>query len=280
MSPAVWCRRWAVALALAAGFLAASAAGAGVSELAAEVTAGEMDYEVIVTIANRDRENAVRGVVISAASPPTYLSGLRFEPSRIEEVAPGVSREVTLRFGVDENAPDGAEERLELDVAAAQGLLAPGRLRLLLTIRAGSDDEGPAVAGDGDDSDGEGPDRAFFVIKVEGTGFTPHWAGASHVMAGAHERIIVLQRDRDLRARLLELLAGYDRDICEITNPRGFIRTNESPQIWNAGPQITVTDGPFETEYEARSEADLNTWSSSSSKGPGLGKLKKAAGCG
>jgi len=254
--------------------------GQGVeNRLSAEVDAGVQDYSVTIRVENRDPDNPLRGVRIETVDSPRYLTDLRVTPSRMAEIGPGASQEVRVRFGVNKQAPDGAEETVELRATSSEGILSPTDLRLSFAIRA-QDREHDADADQGDDDRQGRPDRVYFVIKVEGTGFTPHWAGASHLMSGAHARVIGLERDQDPQKWLEAILAGYDHDICEIVNPRGFIRTNEPPQIWNAGPKITVLDGPFLSEWEAKKAADLNTWQSSSSKGPSLGKLKKAAGCG
>jgi hypothetical protein len=113
---------------------------------------------------------------------------------------------------------------------------------------------------------------------VEGEGYVPHWAGASFVLAGADEEIFRLNRDQDPVAELRAYHARLLGDLCRMDIP-GMPGAFKRPMVWNAGPQITVLDGPIVDAKELASITLSDTWKRLRDDGPNIYELKKQAGC-
>ena len=154
--------------------------------------------------------------------------------------------------------------------------------RIPFTIEGDGDDNAATTdRGDGSEtSQGEQelPEYVWFIISIEGSGYVPHYAGGSYITDGLSEHWFRLNRDQDLKTLLLEKLAGYDRDICEIGIP-AIPGLHKSPVIWNTGPQISVVDGPFIGRSDAGNREMKDTWKFSDQDGPSLSEIKKEAGC-
>ncbi len=140
-------------------------------------------------------------------------------------------------------------------------------------------DDLAAITGRNKDG-GPGPASAFFVVKLSGSGFIPHWAGGSYEVSGSDQTIFELRRDDDLQGALSAYLASSIPDVCEIKNPGGFIEKRARPTIWNAGPQLTVMCGPFFDRAHIDEGMVNNLWKDLRDDAPHLGELRKRAGCG
>lgn len=95
-----------------------------------------------------------------------------------------------------------------------------------------------------DDQDDQGKkkvDKLYVVFRVEGNGFTPHWAGASYRMSGYDQVLVVINRSAETpeqrRVALRNLLLG---NACDIKNPPGFVWKQGRPMIWDGGPVVTT----------------------------------------
>lgn len=250
------------------------------AELTGTVEAGLADYRFTITVRNADEGKPLRRVAVVLRSKPRYLANVRIEPARIVEVAPGASRDVSVRFDVREDAPTGAEETLIFRLSATEGVIDRPEVRVRLAIGAATareraDDTGAA-------SEGRPlPEEVYLLINVAGSGYVPHWDGGSYHLSGNNDEVFVVRRGEDpitaLRAYRERLLG----DPCErrISGTPGLVGR---PTFWNAGPQITVLDaGPFVTYSEARYHQELeDDWQRLSRDGPSFGELKKGAGCG
>lgn len=124
-----------------------------------------------------------------------------------------------------------------------------------------------------------GPKSAFFIVKVAGSGYIPHWAGGSYEVTGSDQFIFELKRDEDLQGKLTTYLSTIIPDICAIKNPGGMISKNARPTVWNAGPQLTVTCGPFFDPKNIDKSMVRNDWKDIRDDAPHLGELRKRAGC-
>jgi hypothetical protein len=187
----------------------------------------------------------------------------------------------TFSFKVDPDkfAPGGAY-RVHVSFAELdRQLTIPFRVRAREEATAAAqEDAGGGGAAGGPDGEGSRPPHVYFVVKVEGRGYVPHWGGASFVLAGTGEEVFRLNRDQDL---VTELQAYHDRllgDLCRMDIP-GMPGAYKRPMIWNAGPQITVVDGPVVDGRELESIRLSDTWKRVRDDGPNLYELKKQAGC-
>ncbi|WP_269580767.1 hypothetical protein [Roseibium sp. Sym1] len=124
-----------------------------------------------------------------------------------------------------------------------------------------------------------GPASAFFVVKVAGSGFIPHWAGGSYEVTGSDQFVFELKRDEDLQGKLGTYLSSIMFDVCEIRNPGGMIAKNARPGIWNAGPQLSVVCGPFFDTVHIDKSMIFSQWKNLRDDAPSLGELKERAGC-
>jgi hypothetical protein len=136
-----------------------------------------------------------------------------------------------------------------------------------------------AAAEDSSEAERSLPNQAYFVISIKGSGFSPHWAGASYVQSGLHEEVFVLKRGDDLQT---QLQAYHDRllgNVCEIITPPGTIAKDTPPQIWDTGPLITVVEGPYSDAEQLAQREFMETWKTKREDGPSLGRLREDAGC-
>ena len=134
---------------------------------------------------------------------------------------------------------------------------------------------------DGTKDDKKAPDIAYFVIKVEGSGYIPHFSNGSWERTGAHEESLTLRKDESLRNALKARREKYLGKPCKMSGPVVGAGAQELPTFWNAGPMITVTAGPFLNTSELYRYTQIDrTWKKLNKEGPSLNELKKASGCG
>ncbi|WP_417676824.1 hypothetical protein [Roseibium sp.] len=124
-----------------------------------------------------------------------------------------------------------------------------------------------------------GPKSAFFIVKVAGSGFIPHWAGGSYEVTGSDQFVFEVKRDEDLKSKLTTYLSTIIPDICAMKNPGGMISKQARPAIWNAGPQLTVVCGPFFDPKNIDKSMVHADWQDFRDDAPHLGELRKRAGC-
>jgi hypothetical protein len=148
------------------------------------------------------------------------------------------------------------------------------RLKLLRRLRD-TPCQCPTAPG-GSAGGGPGPGEVFFVIRVEGSGFVRRAAEATAVVSGSHEERFALRRDQDLRAELDAYRKRLARGPCDAG---GVLTEMRRPEIWNAGPRITVVEGPIADRRQLDGRQFADTWRRGDN-GPDLEALQKAAGCG
>lgn len=155
------------------------------------------------------------------------------------------------------------------------------RLTIPFTVRAPRDASSRPSGASGGERPGEAgsrPAHVFFVIRVEGRGYVPHWDGASFVLEGASEELFRLDRGQDLAAQLRSYHDRLLGDPCRARIP-GMPGAYKRPMIWNAGPRISVVDGPILGGRELDAIKLTDTWKQVGRDGPNLHELVKKVGC-
>ncbi|MBN9670087.1 hypothetical protein [Roseibium aggregatum] len=114
------------------------------------------------------------------------------------------------------------------------------------------------------------------VYRVTGSGFIPHYGGASNFTKGHHDVLVTL-KEPPTEASLNELLANVKdaltRDPCEAQIP-AIPGQAKLPTFWASGPRIEFVLGPAPEIDRARLE---DTWRRDEQRGPSFMELKKAA---
>ena len=117
-------------------------------------------------------------------------------------------------------------------------------------------------------------DVAAMIVRIQGHGFIPHYAGGSYEVDGYHDVVVWLKRDDDPRAKLQELQAHYLGDDCKKEIP-AIPGLGKRPVFWSNGPQLTVMDGPQLGDAPVFTHKREDTWHMVSDKGPSFGKLRE-----
>ncbi|MGA8260236.1 MAG: hypothetical protein WB783_08500 [Arenicellales bacterium] len=132
-----------------------------------------------------------------------------------------------------------------------------------------------------------GPRHASFVIRIEGEGYTPTWAGDSYAITGHQEQIFTIDRKDDskavdlkaVKATLEDYRKSLVKDVCSMFDPPAIVEADKAPVVWHAGPRIKVIKGPLFTSSEIDNLRLDTKWTPAQQRGPGLGEIRKAAGC-
>ncbi len=144
-----------------------------------------------------------------------------------------------------------------------------------------ADPEGGGLdVGDGSlEEDPEVIQRVVYVIRVQGRGWIPHYAGGSYITSGYNDELLYAKREQDPQ----ELIDAYKErligELCEKQVP-AIPGQHKRPVIWTGGPQIDGIAGPFRTKWEAYEVVELeSTWKFSTQDGPSLYKIKGKLKC-
>ncbi len=116
-------------------------------------------------------------------------------------------------------------------------------------------------------------ESAVFVIRVSGSGFTPHYAGGSYQLSGHHDVRIVVERDADPLQVIAAFRDRYNTDPCEADIP-AIPGLSKIPVLFNGAPGITVRTKPVPGSRLPPSVLLEDTWKASDDDGPSLSELR------
>ena len=122
-------------------------------------------------------------------------------------------------------------------------------------------------------------ERVVYVIRVEGQGWVPHYAGASHITSGYNHELLFVKNGADPQALIDAYRQRLIGKLCEKDIPPipGLVKR---PVIWSNGPKIQGVVGPLLTEWEAYDLIDFEyTWAYGPLDGPSITALRGVAKC-
>jgi hypothetical protein len=173
------CLRWlSVCLSIAVSTATHAAAG---NNSVHQVLAGEKGYRAPVLIAN-PTDAALSNVQISIASIAGPLENVSLSTSRIPILAANNREPLQLSFDVSESAREGDSATIKLQVSALGTAFdnAQPVINLIVSASETTTDASSSTSGISDASN-NGDSRKldlYFVLRVEGSGYIPHWQGA------------------------------------------------------------------------------------------------------
>lgn len=142
---------------------------------------------------------------------------------------------------------------------------------------AASEEPTPPSASSGEEEERE-IERVAYVIRVEGGGWIPHYAGGSYITKGYNDEVMWVKNGDDPQAAIDAYRDRLDRDWCEVQMP-AIPGQNRRPSYWTSGPKVWGIEGPL-FDRSAIYGLDLeSTWSFSDQDGPSMGEIRKMRGC-
>lgn len=269
---------------------------ASAGNLSGTTEAGSTNNKAYIQITNA-ADYDVRKVSIRSVDQLEFIGNLQIEPGEIPVIHPGETRQVGISFDISADAPDGAVEIIQLHISSASGVFDIWDPLVEVKISRSSD-----IAGDGDESEGEadrnetgagrGPaedndrptqpdspevefNEAFFLVRLEGEGFSPNYLGASFHKKGFINRVITVKRGKNPAAIARALGEDmYDQDICAMSLPGAWPGMG-GPDIWNH-LKVRIVKGPVFKYSDLGSFPD-EEWITITDKGPSFSALRR--GC-
>ncbi len=125
-------------------------------------------------------------------------------------------------------------------------------------------------------ADQKPPDKISFVVRVSGSGFTPHYAGGSYKLSGYHDLRITVPYGTPPGTALAQVRARYNSDPCKAEVP-AIPGLSKIPVLFNGAPGVVVRTKAY-PGTALPSEITLeNTWKASEDDGPSLRELRPAS---
>ncbi len=82
---------------------------------------GSVGNSLLLTISNRDERVSIASARAELVSDPSSVANLQFDPPTVSDIEPGESKQIRVRFDVDEDAPLGESEMLRFRVFDEEG---------------------------------------------------------------------------------------------------------------------------------------------------------------
>lgn len=167
-------------------------------------------------------------------------------------------------------------------MGTASSSLTVGGLDAVVEEESPMEDAGGGLSGgngSAEEDDSHTVQRVVYVIRVQGAGWVPHYAGGSYITSGYNDELLFVSRDQDPQ----ELIDAYRERLfgvpCEKHIP-AIPGQSKRPTFWTGGPAIQGIAGPFRTKWEAYEEVEFeNTWKFSPGDGPSITEIKGGLKC-
>lgn len=237
-------------------------------EIAGKVLAGETDYEIPIEVVNRKGED-ITSVVVRVESHPSELVNFRIDPSAVDEIPDGESAGFYARFDVAEDAESREYAEIIFSVAAADTFFDNPRPGLAVAIVGAADEEEDDGSESDEGDEGEGG-REYYIIRVSGGGFIPHWSNGSYIKDGFKD--IPVSVDLDTGETFADALERVRADWnkppnCEYTISDRLALSEGPPRFWTSGPEVEKKIGPLTAEEMDR-EVSGDNWETVADDGP------------
>jgi len=218
-----------------------------------EVVAGEKGYHASVIIAN-PTDKTLNNLRISIANVRGPIENVALSVTSIASIAASNNEPLRLSFDVSDAANDGDTATIKLQVSASDTHFDNPQPVVKLIISAA--DEAPVdpladstTTRDAGDSDDARKHDLYFVLRVEGSGYIPHWAAGSWHTSGYYETWFRLPYDESIDDALtahIESRYSQTHPSCDSLDGWRVLGPRSTPIVWSTGPQITVMEkGPF-----------------------------------
>lgn len=198
-------------------------------------SAGTVGNEVVFEVRNHTQK-PVHGVRMSYQAPQQYcyITGISPEKTTLK---PGEAKDFTVKFSVIEDVPDMENETISLFFENAGNLKFDNRwYHIVITIKAE------------EEIDESKYDVAYFVVKVEGSGYTTTYKGETWIISGSATTYIQVPKGHSAYQALVDKhreIMGDDK--CRRSfAAQGMTESNPGwPSLFNSGPKLTIVDGPY-----------------------------------
>ena len=218
-----------------------------------QVVAGEKGYIAPVFIAN-PTDKTINNLRFSIANVRGPLENVALSAAAITSIAANDNEPLRLSFDVSDAANDGDTATIKLQVSASDTKF--DNPQPVVNLRISTNDEAltdsladsttKGAAGDGGDTRKH---DLYFVLRVEGSGYIPHWAAGSWHTSGYYETWFRLPYDASIDDALtdhIESRYSQTHPGCDSFDGWRVLGPRSTPIVWSTGPQITVMEeGPF-----------------------------------
>jgi len=131
---------------------------------------------------------------------------------------------------------------------------------------------------EGEESDPASIERVAYVVRIEGGGWSPHYAGGSYYFEGHNDQILWVKRGENPQALVEALAESLVGDPCKGGIP-AFPGRDKRPLFWQPLPTVDGIAGPFFDSGKLAGFSFEDTWHEVRNDGPSLGELRKMFGC-
>jgi len=124
--------------------------------------------------------------------------------------------------------------------------------------------------------------KALFVVLIEASGYTATYGAGTWDISGSEERVMTVNRNEDVKKKLLEMKKTMDGDPCEGAWPaQGLLEDDPgSPRFITRGAKITIVEGPYFSAEKLRDRPLKKTWRLLNKDGPHPRDLQIMCGSG
>jgi hypothetical protein len=137
------------------------------------------------------------------------------------------------------------------------------------------------VSGDTEGA-GTGLSKALFVVLIEASGYTATYGAGTWDIGGSEERVMTVNRNEDVKKKLLEMKKTIDGDPCEgAWSAQGLLEDDPgSPRFITRGAKITIIEGPYFNAEKLRDRPLKKSWRLRNKEGPHPRDLQIMCGSG
>jgi hypothetical protein len=217
-----------------------------------KVQAGVSGYRVPVLIKNPSQKLLIdTTLAITSTSGP--VAKVELQGLRSFDIAAGQTHTAILSFDVEEDAQDGSLASIRLKASSADYQFDEPAPLVELIIEALEDhiepDTTSSAANTGQTSGDQRKLDLYFVLRIEGSGYIPHWGSGSWFTSGFYEIWFRVSYDNSVEEKLTAYVDAWHSKThpsCESRDGWQVLGPRKTPIIWKTGPKVTVMDkGPF-----------------------------------
>ena len=224
-------------------------------------TAGTVGNKAIFEVRN-NTQKTVHGVRMASQSPQEWSTITKITPQSAT-LKPGEAMDFTVEFSVIDDAPDEAKDLITLFFDSDENIEFDNRwYHIKITIKAE------------EETDETKYDVAYFVVKVEGAGYSTSYGGGTWIISGSATTFIQVPRGQSASQILLDKKKEIEgEDKCERSlATQGLTEENPGwPKLFTSGPKLTIVDEPYFDRNKFFETAELkDNWQFHGKNGPNI----------